>query len=50
MHCQLIKRSGGVLQVLSSQQVLSDEQLNMIWTSVDQYEYMRYEFYAILKE
>ena len=50
VHGQLIKRSGGVLQVLSSQQALSEEQLNMIWTSVDQYEDMRYEFYAILKD
>jgi hypothetical protein len=50
VHSQLIQRSSNVLKVLLSQNVVSNEQLEMIWTSVDQFDDMRFEFYSILKD
>lgn len=38
-----------MLKVLLSEG-LSPEQLEMIWTSVDQYEDMKFEFYTVLKD
>jgi len=49
VHSQLIQRSASVLKVLMGDS-MTQEQLDMIWTSVDQFDDMKFEFYAILKD
>jgi hypothetical protein len=50
VHSELIQRSVSVLKVLFSDSGLTNDQLEMIWTSVESAEYTKMDFYNVLKD
>lgn len=50
VHSELIQRSVSVLKVLFSDPQLAQDQLDMIWTSVEASEYTKIDFYNVLKD